>query len=336
MSVYSVRLRPRGAFHLGERGIGYEETSELVHADTFFGALCSVWAVLYGEAAVGEDLLPDGSGTWEPPFLFSSAFPRAGSVRFYPKPLLPPPNGDPAGWKEVRWVSERLFVPWISGSAVPAQDRVQEGSVALTEDERETLKRELSDWQPDDPLWKVTRVPRVTLDVATHASELWHFGRLHFRPGCGLHLWVDLRRLGDRLWTALRLLGDVGLGGDRSAGHGLFDLDFNEEAPPWPDSDRRFVTLSPVYPCPPHAPDQVSQLLQDGCAYRLLTRTGWIGTALPTPYRRKAVRMVEEGSVLTGSTDRLWGGLADVTPDQVPDLPHRVYRWGYAFPAGVR
>jgi CRISPR-associated protein Csm4 len=336
MSVYSVRLRPRGAFHLGERGIGYEETSELVHADTLFGALCSVWGLLYGEKAVGEDLLPNGPGPWEPPFLFASAFPRAGSVRFYPKPLLPPPHTDPAEWKEVRWISEDLFVAWLRRTPLrPAPDRVHGGTVALTEDECETLRRELPDWQPDGPLWKVARVPRVTLDVATHASELWHFGRLHFGPECGLHLWVDVRRLDDRLWTALRLLGDVGLGGDRSAGHGLFDLEFSEETPPWPASDTRFVTLSPVYPCPPHAPNQVAELLKDGCAYRLLTRTGWIGTALATPYRRKAVRLIEEGSVLTGSTHRVWGGLADVTPDQVPDLPHRVYRWGYAFPAGV-
>jgi CRISPR-associated protein Csm4 len=336
MSVYSVSLRPRGAFHLGARGIGFEETSDLVHADTLFGALCSVWTLLYGEEAVQQDLLPEGSEPWEPPFLFSSAFPRAGSVRFYPKPLLSRPDADHTEWKEVRWVSERLFVAWITRSRVRrAPDRVHGGTVALAEDERETLKRDLPDWQPDDPLWKVTRVPRVTLDVATHASELWHFGRLHFRPECGLHLWVNVRRLGDRLWTALRLLGDVGLGGDRSAGHGLFDLDFNEEAPPWPALGTRFVTLSPVYPCPTHAPSQSADLLQDGCAYRLLTRTGWIGSVSPTPYRRKAVRLIEEGSVLTGPTERLWGGLADVTPDHVPDLPHRVYRWGYAFPAGV-
>jgi CRISPR-associated protein Csm4 len=167
--------------------------------------------------------------------------------------------------------------------------------------------------------------------VATHASELWHFGRLHFGPECGLHLWVDVRRLDDRLWTALRLLGDVGLGGDRSAGHGLFELEFQEAQPPWSASDTRFVTLSPVWP----TPDQAATLLADGCAYRLVTRTGWIGGVLPTPYRRKTVRLLAEGSVLTGSTSAVWGGLADVTPEGLPDLPYRVYRWGYAFCAGV-
>lgn len=329
MTLYSVLLHPLGPFHLGERGIGYEETSELVHADTFFGALCSAWALAFGEDVLVQDLFPEGGG--EPPFLFSSIFPRAGSIRFYPRPLLSPP-GDPALWKGVEWVSEEVFRTWLSRTNMPSTVLIHEGGAALTKQELHSLRTELRDLPPEPVLWKTARVPRVTLDTLTHASELWHFGKLHFAPGCGLHLWVRVHRHQDRLWTALRVLGDVGLGGDRSVGCGLFRLEFHEEAPPWPESDVRFVTLSPVYP----GPEQVTALLGDGCAYKLLTRTGWIGSVLPTPYRRKAVRLLAEGSLLTGSSSRVWGTLADVTPDGIPDLSHRVYRWGYAFPAGVR
>ncbi len=331
MTLHNVTLEPRGAFHLGERGVGYEETSEMVHADTLFGALCSAWSLLYGDEAVLKDLLPDGSPDWCPPLLLSSAFPRAGLVRFYPKPLLPPPDGDIRRWKDVEWVSEVVFCTWLGGGPLPRCLFTHGGEVALTESERDTLVGHLPGRDPEMPFWKVVRVPRVTLDAASNASELWHFGRLHFAPECGLHLWVGLRRLEDRFWTALRVLGDVGLGGDRSAGHGLFTVGHSPEEPPWPPSGQRFVTLSPVYP----RKDEVAALLADGCAYRLVTRTGWIGAALTMPYRRRAVRLIAEGSVLTGASDAMWGSLVDVTPDGVPDLPHRVYRWAYAFPVGV-
>lgn len=258
-------------------------------------------------------------------------FPEGDVSASTPNPCCPPP-GDPPQWKEVEWVSEDVFSRWLSGTELPPLVLIHGGKVILGDGECVRLRNDLRDLPREPVLWKVMRVPRVALDAVTHASELWHFGRLHFAPGCGLHLWVRVHRLEDRLWTTLRLLGDVGLGGDRSAGHGLFRVKFQEETPPWPESDHRFVSLSPVYP----PPEQVNSLLSNGCAYRLLTRTGWIGSVLPSPYRRKAVRLLAEGSILTGSSRKLWGALADVTPDGVPDLPHRVYRWGYAFPAGVR
>lgn len=330
VSLHSVFLCPRSAFHLGERGIGYEETSEFVHADTLFGALCSVWALVHGPEAVSRDLLSDGSAGWEPPFLMSSAFPQAGSVRFYPKPLLPPPDTS-LRWKDVAWVSEAVFAAWVGSRPCPERREAHGGAVVLSAEEAARLQRECELFSEGRELWRTERVPRVTLDVTSNASELWHFGRLWFARGCGLHFWVDLRRLADRFWTALRVLGDVGLGGDRSAGHGLFDVVLREEHPPWPDAKGRFVTLAPVHP----KPEQVPTLLKDGCAYRLVTRTGWIGSSLATPYRRKAVRLLAEGSVLVGSSRRSWGQLVDTTPD-VSDLPHRVYRWGYALCAGVR
>jgi CRISPR-associated protein Csm4 len=331
MGLYSVRLHPRGALHLGERGIGYEETADLVHADTLFSALCAAWAVLHGESALARDLLPQPDESWEPPFLLSSAFPRAGEVRLYPTPLLDPPRERPIEWKDVRWVSEAVFIAWLSGCRLPPVRALHGGQVAVSEDELSGIAREADGHRPGPELWKSVRVPRVTLDAASQASDLWHFGRVRFAPGCGLHFWVQIRRLEERFWPALRLLGDMGIGGDRSAGHGLFSATWAEERPPWPASDVRFVTLSPVYP----DPSQVGTLLGEQCSYRLLTRAGWIGTASPTPYRRKTVRLLAEGSVLTGSSQRTWGCLPDVTPEGASDLPHRVYRWGYAFPAGV-
>jgi hypothetical protein len=36
MAVWQVKMTPKGAFHIGERGIGYEGALEFIPADTFF------------------------------------------------------------------------------------------------------------------------------------------------------------------------------------------------------------------------------------------------------------------------------------------------------------
>lgn len=338
MSLWAVRLRPRGAFHLGERGIGYEETAEGIHADTLFSALCAAWAMLYGEDALLTDLLPPRPipEEWMPPFVLSSAFPYAGSVRFFPAPLLPAPTSDPAAWSNAIWLSESLFGAWIRREPLGEGVRLHGGAVVMTRAEMEALAQELDERRiRTNPvsvrLWAQERVARVTLDSVSHASQLWHFGRLQFHQGCGLFFLVRILRVPEeRLRATLRLLGDTGIGGDRSAGHGLFEAGWSAFDPPWLrlTDTRGFVTLAPVWP----RADQVAELLADGCRYRLVTRTGWIGSTLPSPYRRKAVRMLAEGSVLGGDPHRLWGTLADVTPEATPEPIHPVYRWGVAFP----
>jgi len=47
----------RSPLHIGERGVGLEETRVHVPADTLFGAICSVWRLLYGRTELEEDLL---------------------------------------------------------------------------------------------------------------------------------------------------------------------------------------------------------------------------------------------------------------------------------------
>jgi CRISPR/Cas system CSM-associated protein Csm4 (group 5 of RAMP superfamily) len=110
----------------------------------------------------------------------------------------------------------------------------------------------------------------------------------------------------------------------------LFSLEGPIEEPlPDVNDTQRFVTLSPL--CPKDA-RQVEMLTGDGAAYDLMPRRGWVTSPEASNLRRKMVWMFTEGSVLTKSESRA-GRLVNVKPDA---CPHDVWRYGFAFPVGVK
>ena len=329
-----VYLEPWGAFHLGERGIGLEETAVIVHADTLHAALVTAASILEGRDAV--DRL---AGT-NPSVLLSSAFPFAGPVRFYPRPMIPPREAEaqPAGdvkWKDVAYISEQLLTAHLTGRPYPSVEVIHGGTALLSGEEAEALRRFLGMGNLAGlNFWAKATAPRVALDVASQRSGIWHFGRVAFHPGAGFFFRVRYRHpdFVDRFRAIVRLLADTGLGGDRSSGHGLFKARFEEARAVGEPSADRFLTLAPVYP----PPDQLPALLGSESRYRWLIRGGWISGAAATPYRRRTVRMLAEGSLLTGAANSLWGTVVDVTPEGIPEpLPFRVLRYGFAFAVGV-
>jgi CRISPR-associated protein Csm4 len=346
MPVFSsYYLRFRSPLHIGERGVGLEETRIHVPADTLFSALCVMWRELYGVEALHADVLDwftEDEGGSEP-FFLSSAFPLAGGVRLFPKPLARLSNvsreeGDDKVFKRIRFVSEPIFVALVRGETVTFSiaDCVNGETVWVTAAEKEQLADQMDETSDDIVLWKRDLVPRVTLDRITSASEIWHLGDVKFGPGVGLWFAVIFHQdhgeaLRRKFEACLRVLGDTGLGGERSAGRGLFTWDHTgEETLPEVETADRFVTLAPL--CPKDTA-QLAALTGETAAYDLLPRRGWVTSPEASNLRRKMVWMFAEGSVLTGNPELRAGRLVNVKP---AICPHDVWRYGYAFPVGMR
>ena len=321
-------LNFRSPLHLGRRGVGLEETGISIPADTLFSAICQTWRTFYGEERLTDFLAQYET---DAPFLLTSAFPFAGDVRFFPKPLIviedEIKDDDRKKFKNLRFVSEKRFHQIINNEMVtPDHDDLIKDQ-DLINDKKIWIHGE---GKCPHTVWKTEKRPRVTLDRQSSASEIWHLGGVKFNKGCGL--WFDAKfdteETQTQIETLLRVLGDTGIGGERSAGYGLFDL---HREPAAPESDRerdRFVTLSPT--CPQDA-DELGALIRGDVAYTLEERSGWIGSTEGNGLRRQQIWMFGEGSVLSGSGSQI-GRLVDLRPDV---CPHPVWRYAYAWPLKI-
>ena len=350
------KLNPKADFHLGDKEAVLERTSDYIHSDTLFSAICNAYRLLYGNEELNA--LLEGFKHREPPFLISSAFAYAGETLILPLPLSinwgEYVGGEEEKEKEkidllkrlkkVKFVSDKIFWNVVEDESkireyISAKNIVQ--GILFDDAGLERLKKEFDARERGNKgikIWSSREVPRVVIDRETSASEIYHFGEVSFADGCGLYFLMDMREKGyeSRVKAAIRVLGDEGIGGDRTYGKGLFEVEFKEEEINL-ELESHFVTLSLYYP----REEEIAMLREKH--YELIRRGGWVYSVDVRNQRRRTVRMFLEGSVFKfetgeGEESRLYGGLADVKPEGKGDGLHDVYRYGYAFaiPIGVR
>ncbi|MBT9138183.1 MAG: hypothetical protein DDT31_00733 [Syntrophomonadaceae bacterium] len=321
MTVSVCKIEPTAPFHLGIKEDVLEKTSEYVHSDTLFSAICSSFRLLYG-----NDELVKMLGSFEngmPPFLISSAFPYINDVLLFPLPKhmdLSRYSEDWKKFKKAEFVSYELFKNILNDEDLDGHVKedglIQDKRVLLTGEEISKIKTK--------KIWNKKETPRVVVDRETSASQIYHFGEVAYSKGCGLHFLIDFKDRGfnEKVRAAIRLLSDEGIGGDRTYGKGLFkkpefaELDINL-AP-----KEHFVTLSLYYP----QKEEISKLSRR--YYELTSRGGWMYSPVAQNLRRKTIRMFVEGSVFKAQ-EGTYGCLKSVKPDVFKD--HNVFRYGYAF-----
>lgn len=351
METRAYRLQMRSPLHVGEQGIGNEQTLAYIPSDTLFSALVVTWSTVPGlRESLPELVDPDAT----PPLLLTSAFPYAGDVRLLPRPALPLAptlldNEITKTVKRVEWVSETVFAALIGGITQITLDvqwsqksLLQVGAAWTTGEEGTRLKARLPQNDAGEHLiWWTDVVPRVTVDRIANASQIYHVGRTYFADGCGL--WFAARGESvwlDRMEQVLELKAVEGIGGLRSVGNGQFTV--HKDAEPGFLTDSMVTTgdaqgeilLSRLAP----TPGEMVRLRSDVASYQLVLVGGFSGTPGTNPVVRRQVRMVTEGSVIgaRAASARPPGQLVDVTPETTPWLGHRIYRYGYGFTVPVR
>jgi CRISPR-associated protein Csm4 len=332
MPIFDLELR--GPLYQGEFvGVNREATLDWVPSDTLFAAMVTAWA--QQGADVNARLAAFEAQT--PPLLITSAFPRAGTVRFYPAPPRKPaylfdvPDLSPKALKKITWLSQGVLEQLQKGET-PAFDHddnfLHGGSIWLTRNEQAAVQPLLSTGEDGKlSLWREQSVPHVTVDRAASASNLFHTGRVTFGKECGL--WFGVRGQVEWVRSALSYLSDAGLGGLRSTGHGAFEA--TERAIDLPNVQGTEWGLCLSRYAPQSEAEIAAGLQRSESTYALVRVGGWCQDDDGHHWRRRTVRMLAEGAVLPGAAR---GKLVDVKPEHV--MKRAVYRSGLAFliPAG--
>lgn len=304
--TWVVRLKFRTPLHIGEPGIGVEGSLTYIPSDTLFSALCHTWLAAFGEDELRkllEEFLGVQAPDRSPPFVLSSAYPYWDEQFFLPKPYIPPrpyteepsPQMERTPIKDLDFIPAEIFIQWI-GMGLPA-------------DAGGNLERTIKDLE-EHPLYREALVARVRIDRVTHASDLYFCGLVSFPTEGGLYVLIEARSdLEAKLKTCFELLGELGVGGERAAGCGKFDVR------DWRKIDSvqslrtlvsgsgepsAYCTLSLYHP----SSKELEQIQQNpeqyvkGYAWAL--RGGWATlTGQGQPHKRQACRMFKEGSVFT-------------------------------------
>ncbi|MFU8861979.1 MAG: type III-A CRISPR-associated RAMP protein Csm4 [Cyclonatronaceae bacterium] len=323
--MLSITLKPLGAFHLQTGGLDHERVDAYPRSDTLSAAIMHHWAAQYGSIPGLPDL---------PPFRISSVYPllRAESdqagIRLFPKPqhitfdLFKKWVGEDAfshkEFKKIKWMDESLFM-----SALADPDSLEKNCPKNPDDGclacsgSVWLHNNYSGIPVEFDLQNEQELTRVVLDRVTQSSTPYHFVNTHFPEDTGLHFLADVQKEHfGRFMTLLRLLGDEGIGADRTVGLGHFRVTGHEEwQPPNQGGAKGWLNLGLFNP----AGSDMNMIDWPNSRYELISRGGWVsGLAL----RRRSVRMIAEGAVLKSETAPE-GRLVNVLDSNQPDMLER-------------
>jgi len=313
MNFQLVRLRFRQPLHLSRGKLNtYESSEHTLHSDTLQAALFVCALQLYNETTALD---------FQKKVIISSAFPFDEEGEWLPRPLHLRLDDDPDTRKElkkVRYLKKTHFEKVLRGVKPTAAELLDDNGIAI---------------QPK--IWKEDVTQRVLIDRVNAGSTPFYLEKLYpvnRHEDRGLYVLIQNNGFA-KLKNLFRLLGDNGIGLQRSLGNGTFDiekLEIEDCSFNLPDTPSAWVNLS-LYR--PEDETEVGKIQFQDSQYQLLKRGGWLSSPDDTRHmslRKKSVLMFSEGSVLVFGDGEAGGFVRGKMEDLDPreDVSHPVYRDG--------
>ena len=330
--IYEYRLSFSSPVHFGLEGIGQERIDHRVRSDTLWGAIIQQWMLLYNDDPEGLCL--------DTPYTVSSCFPLINGVPFYPLPFgtldrlvreagqAEKPEISVKDLKKICFAAEPLFRKIIQGATLRFE-QLGLGTVFPFEENRQETMRE------SKPVYNIMQRPRLRTDQLSGGGTegaFFYCSDQFFNQDNGLFFLATFRddETKKRFEAALRLLGDTGLGADRSIGRGLFAFETKECEASYNPASESYLLLSLYHP---NREEVIQGILEaPGTAYSLTRRSGHAASPAVSQFRRYDLWMLEEGSIFRAKPD---GDVVRVL-ERSELVPHNVYRCGRAFSIPIK
>lgn len=335
--LLAIKLHFITPVHFG-RGAEEHDTSDLIyHSDSLKAAIYSVGLRIFSE---WEDASLFFNG-----FKISSCFPYAGNEFFLPKPRVQKrvrfskSDSDKSlkKIKKIDFLEKGNFERWWnSGTSVFEVD-----DLCITPDDRflcssrSTFTRSNGKGTESEfSFFKNEVQQRVKVPNGGEAgdSKPYYFDRMYFEDACGLYFIIQFQNetLRSQVLKALQLLGETGIGTDRSSGNGLFYFEPEKDISPFElkltSEKNEWVSLGLFLPS---VEDHVAIDFSKS-QWQLVKRGGYISGSEHEEFRhlrRNTVFMFNEGSTFASTSD-LVGKIIDLRPNWNDSKLHPVWRDG--------
>ncbi len=328
MNVYKMHFT--SPLHLGVDGIdGQEKVEDMLRSDTIFSAVMANWGLLFDDDV--EELCE------KPPFLLSSAFPYVGTGRYYPVPvgmfddIIKKDSGNRKFWKKVDFIPEKYILKFCKKGELPLEE-LDELKAFISEEEEKNETGAGGIYSNSKLVYRTgSERPRIGIDrlISSVMDEAFFYSRdVVFNDNCGLFFLVEYsdNSVMKKFDAVLRLLGDNGIGADRSIGRGQFVFSKEETTLKSAAPEKKGLLLSCYLP----AEDEVKGGVLSDSMYNMVFRSGYVHDFRMRNLRKKRVTMLGEGSIIS-HRGRKGGIVARVCDKDEMDIPHNVYRDGRAF-----
>lgn len=317
-----IKLKNLTPIHIGTGKGSYDFSADDLKSDTISSALAAI-RIQYGKSENTEEFLNS--------FSLSSAFPYYKNKFFLPKMHgkvnLVVNNEEEYSYrkklKRIKYIELPLWEELIQGKMVTVTDDQirDEFAVANSGFDKVAVSH----------VSQRVAVPRGDAADAEPFFFEWKF----FDSSSGLFVLLDCdNHLFEEIVDLFVLLGQQGLGTDKSVGGGKFDVDVTEIELPDISKPTHEMLLSMYMP----EYEELSQIDLRKSRYELQLRGGFMAGSSNVGFRhlrKKSIYMFNTGTLLV-TQPRLKGRIVDLRPEWNDSLMHPVFRSGRPFCVSVK